>query len=353
MCTCIQPVGSRAQEFFTASRDTLSDLTQRIIRAVDAVFCQLERVTIAPLGDLRCGISTCIRGLFRSLIARYVFFSLNELTGNEHKEHAERVLAKLQNSTITRSDFAVSLHAKLSVISMTRPENRHTLVYFPGHYEIWQSAANFLSKLHVEADVNVYAINYRGTGTSSGFPETEDLLLEDAKAFINDLVATHNIPKESICLAGSDIGGAIATLAGSELLCDVISIRSFRSLTKLIQATFPLFSNAAAQFAKGLHWNFDVETALKNHTKSFITVFSENDPQIPYEQSTRAFIEQQTEEPLKCKKITTIKLDEADFLIESPQYAEDPDCNPHVRPLTTNERGQLVVAIKSLWENTV
>ncbi len=348
MCNSIQRAYSEVQWASATLYEKGSELLDRIIKIADEAFDLLENA----LSSIPRGISTCLRGLFRSLVARLCIYSLNELTGDEHKDFANHKINKLREkgSIVTETSFATTLHASLSAISLTHSQeknpNRHSLVYFPGQYEIWQSAMDLLSKLHLEAHVDVYAVNYRGTGTSSGFPETEELMIQDAYAYIASL----GIPNDSLILAGSDIGGAIATKLGSEHNYDIVSIRSFRSMTKLMRATFPIFSHFFADFAERLHWAFTVEPALKSHTKQFVCIFSENDPIIPFDQSVRAFIEEEKEESFPSSKLTTIKLDEADFIQESPQLAEDPDCNPHVRPLTTNERTALVRAIDAIWK---
>lgn len=349
MCSYIDRASTQVQWTFITSYEKASELAVRIARVVDAAFELLEN----GLLHVKRGITCCLRGLFRALVARVYMYSLNELTGDEHRDFANHKIEKLKEkgSIVTESPFPTSLKASLSTISLvhtlvTNPERR-SLIYFPGQYEIWQSAIDFLGKLHLEAGINVYAINYRGTGTSTGFPETEELMLEDAHAYIQSC----NLPKESVILAGSDIGAAIATKLGSKHSYDIVSIRSFRSMTKLIQATFPIFSNFFAEFARGLHWSFDVESDLKNHTRNFVCVYSEHDTLIPFEQSVRAFIEEEKDEAFPSSKIHTIKLDEADFFEESPQLAEDPDCNPHVRPFTTKERGELVRAIMAIWNS--
>jgi pimeloyl-ACP methyl ester carboxylesterase len=84
-----------------------------------------------------------------------------------------------------------------------------TLLYLHGN------AANVAANLdHVlrlrSAGLNVFIIDYRGYGYSTGGPPREKLLYEDAERSWKYLVAERNIPPAHIAIYGHSLGGAVA-----------------------------------------------------------------------------------------------------------------------------------------------
>jgi pimeloyl-ACP methyl ester carboxylesterase len=58
--------------------------------------------------------------------------------------------------------------------------------------------------------LNVFIIDYRGYGSSTGGPPREKLLYEDAERSWKYLVAERNIPPAHIAIYGHSLGGAVA-----------------------------------------------------------------------------------------------------------------------------------------------
>jgi pimeloyl-ACP methyl ester carboxylesterase len=84
-----------------------------------------------------------------------------------------------------------------------------TLLYLHGN------AANVAANLdHVlrlrSAGLNVFIIDYRGYGSSTGGPPREKLLYEEAERAWKYLVAERNIPPAHIAIYGHSLGGAVA-----------------------------------------------------------------------------------------------------------------------------------------------
>jgi len=84
-----------------------------------------------------------------------------------------------------------------------------TLLYLHGN------AANVAANLdHVlrlrSAGLNVFIIDYRGYGSSTGGPPREKLLYEDAERAWKYLVAERNIAPAHIAIYGHSLGGAVA-----------------------------------------------------------------------------------------------------------------------------------------------
>ncbi|MEO8372704.1 MAG: alpha/beta fold hydrolase, partial [Candidatus Solibacter sp.] len=90
-----------------------------------------------------------------------------------------------------------------------------TLLYLHGN------AANVAANLdHVlrlrNTGLNVFIIDYRGYGHSTGGPPRENLLYADAERAWAYLVADRHIPAREIVIYGHSLGGAVAVHLGSK-----------------------------------------------------------------------------------------------------------------------------------------
>jgi len=290
-------------------------------------------------------------------VARFVLYSL-ELSGDEYEEHVQKVFKDLRDegSQAVSLNFPVSQNATLSIVTLCHPPQKNpdkkTIIYFPRNFEIWQKSISFLQKLHQDTGADIHAINYRGTGDGTGFPEVSDTLIQDGLSYVQSLDLSNN----NIVLFGDDIGAAVAkNVAGilelENINLDVVSVRSFICLSELIRRTAPIAPDFCANFAEKMHWKLDVEAALRRLKGRLICVYAAHDPIIPSEISVKAFIETAPENTLKFRKIELICMDEAAFKEEHPQMAEDPDCNSHIRPFAASELNSIATAIKALWVN--
>lgn len=332
--------------------DGISDLSRRIMAVASQVWhtidTQCQQVNSL---FLRCHKETArfIKSTLSSLTARFVLYSLNELTGEEYQEHAEVELTKLigEGTHAEIEQFQVSHDATLSVVKMVHPREKNapkrTIVYLPANFEIWQGSIDYLKMLHQDLQADVYAINYRGTGGSTGFPEVDSCLINDVYAYVEKLIRS-GVPAEQVVLFGGSIGGAVGTIVAGRfgdrnLAVNSVTIRSFRSLTALIEE----FSTIAAQFAKTFEWQLNQEEALDHVKGRLICMYSDQDPVIPEHVGIKAAID------AKKTACTFIKMDEAEFLRECKQLAENPDLTPHIRPFTKGEQLKLATAIQAVW----
>lgn len=82
-------------------------------------------------------------------------------------------------------------------------------------------------------------------------------------------------------------------------------------------------------------------------------MYSEQDPMVPIAASIKTALETAPAGSLQLTSIEYVKMDEAAFSQECPQFAEDPDLHPHIRPFAPSEQASLVAAIHRLWANAV
>lgn len=345
--------------------ENLLELSQRVSHVASKVW-QYVDIARQHIDDgvvwLRGGISWFIKSSLSSLTARFVLYSLNELTGEEYQEAANQELAALEKegSTAEQIHFPTTQNATLSVATILHPEAKNpqkkTIVYFPTNFELWQMpyTRGYLKALHTDAAVNIHAINYPGTGGSTGFPEVEETLINDGLNYVQHLIKD-GVHPSNIALVGGDIGGALATIIASKLAAEnhtvhVVSIRSFRSLTSMIETIFPLASHKVAQFAAAMNWKLDVETVLPTLKGRFICMYNEHDPMIPVAVSIKTALENAPAGSLQFASIEYLKMDDDAFALENKTMAEDPDCTPHVRPLAKTEVAQIAASIKRIWD---
>jgi fermentation-respiration switch protein FrsA (DUF1100 family) len=84
-----------------------------------------------------------------------------------------------------------------------------TLLYLHGNAA--NVAANLQQVLRLRSTgLNVFIIDYRGYGESTGGPPREKLLYEDAERAWKYLVTERNIPPADVAIYGHSLGGAIA-----------------------------------------------------------------------------------------------------------------------------------------------
>ncbi|KAJ7718124.1 Alpha/Beta hydrolase protein [Mycena maculata] len=151
---------------------------------------------------------------------------------------------------------------------------------------------------------NVFAIDYRGYGDSTGTP-TEPGLARDARAAWNWLIKNGAAP-EQILIVGHSLGTGVSALLGAELSDEGISPRGvvllspFSSISKVLD-TYRLFRVIslmkplamvpfAADFVKrALIHTFDTQTLVPRIKGPVLIAHAENDWEIPSTHSETLF----------------------------------------------------------------
>lgn len=346
--------------------DELSDIALRVSSVAQSVWSYID-TTRKSIDDLMLfyqrGVSSCIKSALSSLTARFVLYSLNELTGEEYQERAEVQLATLtsEGSETAIRKFPTTQNATLSVATLLHGPDKNpdkkTIVYFPTNFEIWQGSIDYLISLHKSTHTDLHAMNYRGIGGSDGFPEIEDTLINDGIAYVRDLIR-QGVPANKIAVYGDSIGASVAMsvaaqLADENIVVHTIPIRSFRLLADVIAQVLPVAADTAARFAATMGWKLDSQVLLPRLKGRMICMYSEQDPMVPIAASIKTALETAPAGSLQLTSIEYVKMDEAAFSQECPQFAEDPDLHPHIRPFAPSEQASLVAAIHRLWANAV
>ncbi|MCE5294072.1 MAG: hypothetical protein LLF94_05605 [Chlamydiales bacterium] len=333
-------------------RDRISRIAQGVIHGIQVIddFVDYQRLRLA----LR------IKSALSSFVARFVLYSINELSGKDQKAQAESQLAAIRQTGSCAEEylFKASDSVTLSCVQLIHPKEinpqSHTIIYFPTNFEIWQASLPKLKHLQDNTAANVHALNWRKTGGSTSFPEVQQTLISDGVAYVRELMK-QGIPPANIVLYGDDIGAAVAATVAAELVnddiqVDLVSLRGYRSLTALIRHTMPACANVIARIAACMNWELNVEAVLPKLTGRIICMYHEHDPIVPLPISLKtAITEAQAKGSLNAHSVQFIKMNENAFTNEFPQFAEDTDITPHNRNLATIEQQWLYALIKKLW----
>jgi hypothetical protein len=127
----------------------------------------------------------------------------------------------------------------LEVWRLPVPDSRRVAVVFHGNAG---DVANFLpyQRYFEELGVTSYGFDYRGYGTSTGWP-SEDGLYRDAEAVIDDALRRESITRDELILTGISIGTGPAAYAAAKYKPKVaLLITPFTNLPDVIGGT-PLF----------------------------------------------------------------------------------------------------------------
>lgn len=139
-------------------------------------------------------------------------------------------------------------------------------VFFHGNAETIDSTLEF--QLWLSAlGLDVYAVEYRGFGYSSGWP-SESAIYHDAQSVWNHLTAEHQIGAEEVIIIGRSIGcGPASYLASKISPRALILLAPYRSIAALV-AEMPVF-----RLLKGFLWyQFPVEDFLAKLTETRVIV---------------------------------------------------------------------------------
>ena len=116
-----------------------------------------------------------------------------------------------RNSGVKFDDVRLPLHGDQLAGWWVPSEDPHsaTLLYLHGNAATVAANLDHVLRLR-SAGLNVFIIDYRGYGSSTGGPPREKLLYEDAERSWEYLVAERNIAPDRIAIYGHSLGGAVA-----------------------------------------------------------------------------------------------------------------------------------------------
>ena len=163
------------------------------------------------------------------------------------------------------------------------PEARGTLLYFHGNGGNMGHRLDPIDVFH-RLGLNVFIIDYRGYGDSSGKP-SEDGTYEDALAAWHYLTQHKHLMPERIVLFGESLGGSIAAwLAARHAPAGLIIYASFISVPEMAQDLYPLFP--AAWLTR---YRYDTRAALVSAHCPVLILHSPEDEIIPFRHGEALF----------------------------------------------------------------
>jgi abhydrolase domain-containing protein 17 len=135
---------------------------------------------------------------------------------------------------------------KISAKFYPNPNATHTILFCHGNAEDLNTAGSMLKEFQKNGFA-VLTFDYRGYGTSEGFP-TEENVYRDADAAYEYLTNELKIPPEKIIVHGRSLGGAVAIDLASRqkvggLIVESSFVSAFRVLTSYQITPFDKFKN--------------------------------------------------------------------------------------------------------------
>lgn len=156
------------------------------------------------------------------------------------------------------------------------PAARGTLLYLHGNGGNIGHRLDPIEVFH-RLGLNVFIIDYRGYGASSGKP-SEDGTYQDALAAWNWLTQRQRLDPQRIVLFGESLGGSVAAwLAARHAPAGLILYAGFTSVPEMAQTLYPIFP--ASRLAR---YRYDTRAALGNASCPVLILHSPEDEIIPF-----------------------------------------------------------------------
>lgn len=159
--------------------------------------------------------------------------------------------------------------------------------------------------------LDVFIIDYRGYGRSSGKP-SEAGLYEDARGAWRYLTGTKGFAGRDIVIFGRSLGGVVAARLASEVAPGAVIIESaFSSARDVARAVFPVLSRVTV-----VRYEFDAAAYVRRVGAPVLVLHSREDEIMPFELGRRLF--EAANEP---KEFVELRGDHnAGFLLSQPGY---------------------------------
>lgn len=164
-----------------------------------------------------------------------------------------------------------------------RSGSRHCLLFFHGNRDSLSEVADSLRQFH-DLGLNVFAIDYRGYGLSSGHPAEQGLYL-DAEAAWTYLVSDRAFLPSQIVVHGRSLGAAVAAyIATRHRPAAVILESTFTSMTEIVGRHYPLIP---------VRWmlrsSFPTSARMSEIASPILIVHSKADEFIPFSHGQALF----------------------------------------------------------------
>lgn len=210
----------------------------------------------------------------------------------------ERDSARAQALRIDTAD------ASLKIWQLARPGDR-AVIYFGGNGD---DAAAFIDELtELFPDYNVYLVNYRGYGGSTGVP-SEKGLLADAEAVFDEVAKR----QPNVDVIGRSLGSGVAVhLAAVRPVRKLVLVTPFDSILAVAQRHYGMFPVAwlLADTFDSLRWANDVRSPV-------LVITAEHDRLIPHEHTERLVAKL----PAELVEVVDIEGVNHDSIVRAPAY---------------------------------
>jgi hypothetical protein len=146
------------------------------------------------------------------------------------------------------------------------PKNVPTLLFFHGNAGNIGYRLPLLKELYNKGNVNIFAVDYRGYGFSSGMP-SEDGLKVDAHTALDWLVRRPDVDNKKIVVFGKSLGGAVAVSLAVDRPHDVKGVileNTYTNIVNLSQDLFPLIKPISCGLPYLLHNKWDTVGIISN-----------------------------------------------------------------------------------------
>ena len=149
-------------------------------------------------------------------------------------------------------------------------ETSDAVIYFGGNSE--DVSNNFLRFSSLLPNQNLYFVNYRGYGGSTGTP-SETALFSDALAIYDSIREKH----ANISVIGRSLGSGVAVyLAANRKVDKLVLVTPYDSIENVAKRQFPIFPVSLI-----LQDKFDSASRVQNVNAKTIAIEAENDEVIP------------------------------------------------------------------------
>jgi fermentation-respiration switch protein FrsA (DUF1100 family) len=178
-----------------------------------------------------------------------------------------------------REEFFVDVDgAKLDVLRFYPGQVRGSVVYFHGNagsLKDWGQVGSELSELGLE----VFVIDYRGYGKSTGEISSQDQFLADAEAVF---IACQKKTRLPIIAYGQSLGTGVAAYIGSKFPVKAVFLQSpYSSMTAMAEFHFPFLPSSILKYPlTTLEW-------LKQYSGQVYGFHGDKDQVVPYVESTK------------------------------------------------------------------
>lgn len=203
-----------------------------------------------------------------------VFFPIKELRGAPGSWGME-----YEDVTIESMDKTAKLHGWF----IPAKGATKTLLFFHGNAGNISHRGESIRIFH-ETGLNVYIIDYRGYGASSGEP-SEQGVYDDARSAWQYLTGERGLADSDIIIFGRSLGGVIATQLASEVKPAGLIVESvFSSAKDVARKLMPVISRLVF-----IRYQFDAEQTIKNVRVPLLVLHSPADDIIPFKLGKKVY----------------------------------------------------------------